>query len=223
MHVTLWSVAKVMHRQNELGKPCTAPVLASLVLASCLLAVAACGGGNDAAPMPAAAVGAAGGSVAVETGGMALPSSGTPDAQPQATAEAAGVAAEAPSAVDAAPETASEANSGTGAAPEQEATAGAASASPEGEAVGGQPASEAPPALSATPVLEEGSTITAAASVTLYADAVEASPRFGVYDAGTVLTVVEAGGDYAAYPVEVDGARWYRVRAPDGLVGWVQE
>jgi hypothetical protein len=72
-------------------------------------------------------------------------------------------------------------------------------------------------------VLEVGATITLGVPVTLYADAGEASPRFGVYDAGTVLTVIEAGGDYAAYPVEVDGARWYRVRAPDGLVGWMQE
>jgi hypothetical protein len=72
-------------------------------------------------------------------------------------------------------------------------------------------------------VLEVGSPITADGPVTLHADAGRTSPRFGVYDAGTVLTVIEAGGDYAAYPVEVDGARWYRVRAPDGLVGWMQE
>jgi hypothetical protein len=78
------------------------------------------------------------------------------------------------------------------------------------------------PAVEA-PVLDAGTVITATGRVAIYADADPAAARFGQYEAGTVLTVVEAGGDYTAYPVVVDGRRWYRVRAPDGLVGWVSE
>ncbi len=75
----------------------------------------------------------------------------------------------------------------------------------------------------AAPVLDAGALITAGGTVDVYADADPTAPRFGEYPAGTVLTVVEAGGDFGGYPVEVDGRRWYRVRAPDGLVGWVPE
>ena len=72
-------------------------------------------------------------------------------------------------------------------------------------------------------VLAAGALITGGGTVDVYADAEPTAPRFGEYPAGTVLTVVEAGGDFPGYPVEVDGRRWYRVRAPDGLVGWVVE
>ncbi len=75
----------------------------------------------------------------------------------------------------------------------------------------------------APPVLEAGTLITAGGTVDVYADADLTAQRFGEYPAGTVLTVVEAGGDFGGYPVEVEGQRWYRVRAPDGLVGWVAE
>ena len=72
-------------------------------------------------------------------------------------------------------------------------------------------------------VLDAGAQITVDGTVDVYADADPTTQRFGEYPAGTVLTVVEAGGDFSGYPVEVDGRRWYRVRAPDGLVGWVPE
>ncbi len=80
-----------------------------------------------------------------------------------------------------------------------------------------------PEATVAAPVLDAGALITAGGTVDVYADADPTAPRFGEYPAGTVLAVVEAGGDFGGYPVEVDGRRWYRVRAPDGLVGWVSE
>jgi hypothetical protein len=37
---------------------------------------------------------------------------------------------------------------------------------------------------------------------------------------GSILTVMEPGGDFASYPVEQEGQSWVRVRAADGLVGW---
>ena len=80
-----------------------------------------------------------------------------------------------------------------------------------------------PEATVAPPVLSPGAQITAGGTVDIYADANPTAPRFGEYPAGTVLTVVEAGGDFSGYPVEGDGRRWYRVRAPDGLVGWAAE
>jgi hypothetical protein len=78
-------------------------------------------------------------------------------------------------------------------------------------------------APAAAPVLDAGAPITAVGTIDVYADADPTAPRFGEYPAGTVLTVVEVGSDFGGYPVEVDGRRWYRVRAPDGLVGWVSE
>ena len=55
----------------------------------------------------------------------------------------------------------------------------------------------------------------------VYADADSQSLIMNVYNDGTAFTVVEPSGEFKAYPVIVDDMEWYRVRAEDGLVGWV--
>lgn len=54
----------------------------------------------------------------------------------------------------------------------------------------------------------------------LYTDATTDALVMNLYPAGERFTLLDASGDYAAYPVEQDGVRWYRLRATDGLVGW---
>ena len=57
--------------------------------------------------------------------------------------------------------------------------------------------------------------------VRLYADA---DPNAAVLEAAAVLaglTVVEPSGDFEDYPILRFGHNWARVRAADGLVGWV--
>ncbi len=54
----------------------------------------------------------------------------------------------------------------------------------------------------------------------LYALAEESAPVLASYDAGSALTIVEPTGVYRRYPVLVEGRMWYRVQAPDGLLGW---
>ncbi len=56
--------------------------------------------------------------------------------------------------------------------------------------------------------------------VRLYNDATATAPVLSVYVPGAQFTVLDPSGDYAIYPVERDGRVWYRLRAPDGLVGW---
>lgn len=132
-----------------------------------------------------------------------------------------------PTATEASPavtaETGGMALGGTAAAGATDAGAGAPSGEATAEVIDEAPAEVAPQATAAAPVLDVGALITAGGTVDVYADADPTASRFGEYPAGTVLTVVEAGGDFSGYPVEVDGWRWYRVRAPDGLVGWVPE
>jgi len=41
------------------------------------------------------------------------------------------------------------------------------------------------------------------------------------YQNGDRFTIVPASGDYDVSPVENDGMIWYRLVAPDGLVGWM--
>jgi len=54
----------------------------------------------------------------------------------------------------------------------------------------------------------------------LYTDATTDALVMNLYPAGDRFTLLDASGDYAAYPVEQGGRRWYRLRAADGLVGW---
>jgi hypothetical protein len=54
----------------------------------------------------------------------------------------------------------------------------------------------------------------------LYNDATAAGLVMSVYGAEARFTVLDPSGDYAVYPVEREGRHWYRLRAPDGLVGW---
>ena len=108
---------------------------------------------------------------------------------------------------------------GTAAAAPAESTAG--STADAANAAGGEttpaPTSAATPeAATPPPVLDPGAQITARDTTDVYADADPTAPRFGEYPAGTVLTVVEAGGDFGGYPVAVDGRRWYRV----ARAGW---
>lgn len=56
--------------------------------------------------------------------------------------------------------------------------------------------------------------------VRLYSDATAGATVMNVYAPGARFTVLDPSGDYAVYPVERDGRVWYRLRAPDGLVGW---
>lgn len=54
----------------------------------------------------------------------------------------------------------------------------------------------------------------------LYIDATADALVMNVYAPGARFTLLDASGDYAVYPVEQAGQRWYRLRAADGLVGW---
>ncbi len=73
-----------------------------------------------------------------------------------------------------------------------------------------------PPAVYAA-----GQVVTGAQALAVYPDAAAGGPVLEVYEGGAAFTVLEPGLDKSAYPVVADGASWVRVRAGDGLAGWV--
>ncbi len=57
--------------------------------------------------------------------------------------------------------------------------------------------------------------------VRLYADASRQAIVMNQYGATSAFTVLEPSGEYLAYPVTEEGTDWIRLRADDGLVGWL--
>ena len=66
-----------------------------------------------------------------------------------------------------------------------------------------------------------GQLFVAVDTVRLYADANRQAMVMNQYAASSVFTLLEPSGDYLAYPVTAEGADWLRLRADDGLVGWL--
>lgn len=70
-------------------------------------------------------------------------------------------------------------------------------------------------------LLETGNRVSALGKIRILDDASPQAGAMAEYPAGATFRVVEPGGDFVTYPVEINGVRWYRVRAEDGLVGWI--
>lgn len=71
------------------------------------------------------------------------------------------------------------------------------------------------------PTLDVGAEVVARGILRIYAAAQPNVPTLDEYAAGDRFTILGPPDDVPIYPVELAGVRWYRVRADDGLVGWV--
>ncbi len=70
-------------------------------------------------------------------------------------------------------------------------------------------------------VLEPGTEVQALGMLRLYAAPEPTAATLDEYSAGATFTIIASPDDLGPYPVELNGVHWYRVRAADGLVGWV--
>ena len=70
-------------------------------------------------------------------------------------------------------------------------------------------------------VLEPGAEVQALGMLRLYAAPEPTAATLDEYVAGATFVIIASPDDLGPYPVELNGVRWYRVRAADGLVGWV--
>ena len=106
----------------------------------------------------------------------------------------------------------------------QEAAAATATAIPPTSTPVPPTATPLPPTATPIPVLQVGQRVqianTDGEGIRFRSDASTASLTQEIYNDGALFTVLEPGGDYDSYPVEVEGLRWYRLQADDGLVGW---
>lgn len=71
------------------------------------------------------------------------------------------------------------------------------------------------------PILDVGAEVAARGILRIYAAAEPNAPTLDEYAAGDRFVILGPPDDVPIYPVELAGVRWYRVRASDGLVGWV--
>jgi len=109
------------------------------------------------------------------------------------------------------------ANAGAADAAAGAATAGEKDATDEGAAN----ENAAPEATGPAFTVGDQAIVVAIEGASLRSDAGENAPVMQIYPMGDLVTILRPSGDYDGYPVVVDGVEWVRVRAADGLVGWV--